>query len=283
MNLKTLHPQHRERAESMSNTKMKRNYIFLAVVAVVLTVAAFTGCDEENAETLMQTAVKYFTPAAEQGDAEAQYRLADCYAKAKGVERDYEKAFGWMKKAAEQGYPLAQMCIGFYYEAGIGVQEDPVEGEKWVNQSFDAVHKLAEQGNAEAQLYLATCYGSGDGVEQDGEKALEWNRKAAENGNEQAQKNIGMIYLIKDRNGKEAVKWLRMAAENGEQEAVLTLGLIYWGGDTFIFDGIGESTVPPDWDEAEKWFRKAADGPFAKEAKNALENMEEALKQGESW
>jgi len=35
MNLKTLHPQHCERAASMSNTKMSRN-IFFAVVAVIL-------------------------------------------------------------------------------------------------------------------------------------------------------------------------------------------------------------------------------------------------------
>lgn len=276
----------------MSNTKKNRNIIFtvVATVAVFLTVAAFAGCHTEEGDLQKglsasrqqdyKTAAKYFTAAAEQGNAEAQYRLAECYAKAEGLERDYEKAFGWMMKAAEQGCPLAQMCIGFYYDAGIGVQKDTDEGKKWVNQSFDAVHKLAEQGNAEAQLYLATCYGSGIGIEQDKEMALEWNRKSAENGNAQAQKNIGLIFLMKERNGKEAVKWLRMAAENGEQEAVLTLGLIYWGGDTFIFDGIGESTVPPDWNEAEKWFRKAADGPFAKEAKNALENMEEARKHG---
>ena len=227
-----------------------------------------------------KTALAHFTAAAERGDAEAQYRLADCYAKANGVERDLKKAFGWMLKSAEQGYPKAQMCIGFYYESGLGVRKDPAEAEKWIKQSFDAVLKLAEQGDSEAQFYLATCYGSGSGVEMDEKKALEWNRKAAENGNEQAQKNVGLVYLMQERNAKEAVKWLRMAAENGEQESVLLCGLIYWGGDDYIFDGIGEPTVAPDWDEAEKWFRMALDGPFAQEAKNALENMEEARKQG---
>ena len=38
-----LHQQHRERAVSMSNTKMRRN-IFFAVVAVILAVTAFAGC-----------------------------------------------------------------------------------------------------------------------------------------------------------------------------------------------------------------------------------------------
>ena len=227
-----------------------------------------------------KAAFGHFKTAAERGDAEAQYRLADCYAKAKGVERDYEKAFGWMMKSAEQGYPLARLCIGLYYEGGIGVRKDHAEAKKRVEESFDAVLKLAEQGDAEVQLYLATCYGMGIGAEMDKKKALEWNRKAAENGNEQAQKNVGLVYLMQERNAKEAVKWLRMAAENGEQESVLLCGLIYWGGDDYIFDGIGEPTVAPDWDEAERWFRMALDGPFAQEAKNALENMEEARKQG---
>lgn len=230
-----------------------------------------------------KAAFGHFKTAAEQGDTEAQYRLADSYAKSKGVERDLEKAFGWMKKAAEQGCAKAQMCLGFYYEGGIGVRKDPAEAEKWMKRSFNAVHRLAEQGDAEAQLYLATYYGSNIGAgggEKDGEMALLWNRKAAENGNEQAQKNVGLLYLSKEQNTKEAVKWLRLAAENGEQEAPMILGLIYWGGDTYIFGRIAESTFAPDWNEAEKWFRTALNGPFAEEAKNALVNIAEARKQG---
>ena len=40
---------------------------------------------------------------AEQGDAEAQCRLAYYYEKGKGVEKDSEKAVEWYTKAAEQG------------------------------------------------------------------------------------------------------------------------------------------------------------------------------------
>ena len=76
----------------MSNTKMRRK-VFLAVVAVVLTVAAFAGCgkSKENTKELLQkgnaaykaknyeTAVKHYKKAAEQGDALAQNMLALCY------------------------------------------------------------------------------------------------------------------------------------------------------------------------------------------------------------
>ena len=182
---------------------------FAAVFAFFLAAAVFTGCDSktENAasdksgnansaesagelekglaaykQKDYKTAFGHFKNAAEQGDAEAQYRLADSYAKAKGVERDLKKGFEWMKKAAEQGYAKAQMCIGFYYGGGVGVRKDPAEADKWIKQSFDTVLKLAEQGDVEAQLYLASYYGSEIGVEMDEKKALEWNRKAAENG-----------------------------------------------------------------------------------------------------
>ena len=43
MNLKTLHQQHSERAETMSNTKMRRNIVF-AVVAGLLVLGFFTSC-----------------------------------------------------------------------------------------------------------------------------------------------------------------------------------------------------------------------------------------------
>ena len=43
MNLKTLHQQHSERAETMSNTKMRRNSVF-AVVAGLLVLGFFTSC-----------------------------------------------------------------------------------------------------------------------------------------------------------------------------------------------------------------------------------------------
>ena len=52
--------------------------------------------------TLQAQTASDYQAAAENGDAEAQYKLGDCYDKAKGVTRDYEKAAYWFAKAAEQ-------------------------------------------------------------------------------------------------------------------------------------------------------------------------------------
>ena len=45
---------------------------------------------------------------AERGDVEAQYRLAEMYAEAQGVDQDYAKATQWARKAADQGNAKAQ-------------------------------------------------------------------------------------------------------------------------------------------------------------------------------
>ena len=52
--------------------------------------------------------------AAEQGDADAQYKLGFMYNKGEGVPQDYKKAFYWCTKAAEQGLVNAQ-CSSWGY------------------------------------------------------------------------------------------------------------------------------------------------------------------------
>jgi tetratricopeptide (TPR) repeat protein len=54
------------------------------------------------------SAVKYWTKAAELGDAVAHYQLADSYHDGKGVEKDEEKDVYHLEKAAIGGHPLAR-------------------------------------------------------------------------------------------------------------------------------------------------------------------------------
>ena len=46
--------------------------------------------------------------------------------------------------------------------------------------------KAAEQGDANAQLWIGYCYENGDGIVKDKAEAIKWYRKAAEQGNQQA-------------------------------------------------------------------------------------------------
>ena len=83
--------------------------------------------------------------------------------------------------------------------------------------------KAAEQGNADAQYSLGFCYKYGHGVDESETEAVKWFRKAAEN--------------------------YRKAAEQGNADAQCDLGKCYKYGH-----GVDESET-----EAEKWFRKAAE------------------------
>jgi TPR repeat protein len=100
--------------------------------------------------------------------------------------------------------------------------------------------KAAEQGDAEAQTYLGGMYESGEGVTQDSAEAVKWYRKAAEQGYATAQTYLGRHY-----NGEgvtqdyaEAVKWLRKAAEQGDEEAQNNLGWMYEKGNGVLQDRI---------------------------------------------
>ena len=80
-------------------------------------------------------AVLWFTKAAEQGEVDAQYWLAEMYRKKEGEcfsNCDYLAA-KWHRKAAEQGDTNAQIIIGDMYIRGVGVIQDKVLAHMWFN------------------------------------------------------------------------------------------------------------------------------------------------------
>ena len=54
--------------------------------------------------------------------------------------------------------------------------------------------KAAEQGNADAQNNLGVMYAAGRGVARDDTEAVDWYRKSAEQGNVLAQQNLERMY-----------------------------------------------------------------------------------------
>jgi TPR repeat protein len=139
---------------------------------------------------------------------------------------------------------------------------------------------LADQGVAEAEFNLGLMYAQGQGVQQDDAEALNWCRKAADQGDADAQ--VWMIYGrglapryaeamkwywrgITYSNGygvpqddAKAMKLYRLAADYGLAGAQYTLGMHYE-------NGIG---VPQDYSEAVKWYRLAADQGHAQAQSN---------------
>jgi antitoxin component YwqK of YwqJK toxin-antitoxin module len=90
-----------------------------------------------------KTAVKWFTIAAELGDALAQYNLGLIYEGGQGVPQDDEAAVKWYKLAAEQGDSGAQYNLGAMYAFGKGVIQDKVHAHMWWNIAASSGNKIA--------------------------------------------------------------------------------------------------------------------------------------------
>ena len=94
---------------------------------------------------------------AEEGDAEAQNELGDCYYFGEKIEEDIDQAVIWYMKAASQGNDDAQYSLGWCYENGEGVAKNDQQALMWYKKS-------AENGNREAQDILISHYNYGVGV-----------------------------------------------------------------------------------------------------------------------
>lgn len=183
--------------------------------------------------------------AAEQGEADAQYRLG-CYAK------DETEALKWYHKAAEQGHEGAKSRLVGWYK----LEED--RAVKWYRKAeVGWYRKAAEQGCVIAQFRLGMCYATGTGVEQNQEKAEEWFDKIKDPFDQFMIGNCFLAPLHFDfiRDEVMAMKWYRKAAEQGYADAQYMLGLCY--------------CVKQDKPEAVKWLQKAAKQGHEK-AKKAL-------------
>ena len=81
----------------------------------------------------------------------------------------------------------------------------------------------AEQGDADAQNNLGFMYAQGKGVPENDVEAVKWSRKAAEQGDAFAQYNLGVMYAQGARVPEDyvlAYAWLNLAAAQGQKEAV---------------------------------------------------------------
>ena len=80
---------------------------------------------------------------------------------------------------------------------------------------LDDVKRAAEQGDSEAQYKLGCCYDSGNGVKIDPQEAMSWWTKAAKQNNPKAQYELGEYYSLGHQVEKDENKaqeyWIKAA------------------------------------------------------------------------
>ncbi len=95
-------------------------------------------------------------------------RLIDTYFNTE----QYDKCFEGHLPLAEQGYPLAECQIGYFYYDGLGTEKDMAQAYYWTERS-------ATHGDRDGQYNLAWFYEEGIGVEPNQAEARRWYRMAA--------------------------------------------------------------------------------------------------------
>lgn len=82
---------------------------------------------------------------AQNGDAQAQNDLAECYQYGYGVETDYEKALEWYDKSAAQNNKDALFNMGIFFLNGVGGNLNCQEGLNYLEQAKLQGHNEAQQ------------------------------------------------------------------------------------------------------------------------------------------
>jgi len=110
-------------------------------------------------------------------------------------------------------------------------------------------------------------YNLGDGVDRDYVQAIPWLRLAGDQGNAQAQLNLGNMYvrgLGTAKDLSEAAKWYKLAAAQGEANSQFALGVMHDNGQG----------VPKDELRAFMWLDLAAQKLKGAAGEQAVNNRE---------
>ena len=166
------------------------------------------------------------------GDAEAQFRIGECYLLGGQVNRDIEEAAEWFQKSMLQGHETAKERFYSFYSKQL--------------------EKRAKNGDAEAQFQTGNFYYKGAYVTRNIETAADWYLKAKAQGHEEAKEQfysffskilekdakinpesmyvLGCFYMDGnqvEKNLKKGTKYLATAYQKGQDIAFDKLSSIY--------------------------------------------------------
>lgn len=109
--------------------------------------------------------------------------------------RDFSESIRLLRPAADKGDAEAQYYLGFANRnVGLDNADDPKKAVGFLSESHAWFEKSALQGYAQAQTEYASDFNTGLGAVTDYGKALEWMQKAYANGDEGARLDLQQWY-----------------------------------------------------------------------------------------
>ncbi len=166
--------------------------------------------------------------------------------------------FTVFQELADKGYGKAYLPLSNMYWGGQGIAEDKDKALKYSRLAVEWCLANQSLNDTEIWRYLGCKYlHGGFGVMQNDEQALFWYRKAAEQGDTEAQNQLGDIFKYGLCEGGidyyEARDWYQKAAFQNYAQGQVNYGLMW----------LGEEDFELDFDEAISWFYKAAEQDYA--------------------
>lgn len=172
-------------------------------------------------------AAEWYSKAAAQNDAYAQFQYAVLLLDGKHVEADKAQAERLMEKAAEAGNSMAQ----FNY-AQILMKNSP--GESGINAAYPWFQKAADNNLADAEYAVSQILANGTAnIKQDEAEARLYLLRAAQKNYDTAQLDLA-TWLVEGRGGERnfdaGFQWMLKAARSGNVAAQARLARLYRDG-----------------------------------------------------
>jgi TPR repeat protein len=206
--------------------------------------------NDPNKKRLEGDAVIRYEDARNKGYVAALNNLALMYDKGEGIGRpDPEGATKLLQAGANQGHAIAMYNLAFRYRNGEGGLP------RNANLAYEYFAKAAEAGNVGAMVEIGTLLWCGCGGPRNSVRAVEWLRRAANTGSDEAKRYLGIAYFVGGQDvpadKSEALLWFAQAAEEGDSVSQRYLA-------TMLESGFGLATQQPQL--AERYWRLAAYG-----------------------
>ena len=145
-----------------------------------------------------EKAFVWFLKSAQEGNKFAQYSLANLYYYGNGAKKNFKEALGWYMRSAKQGQPYAAYAVGNMYENGELAEKDKKKSQGYYNQALSGFLKLEANGQADDNLFykIGVMYKNGFGTEADMDKAIDYFKRSAELNNKNGLYEYGKALLL---------------------------------------------------------------------------------------
>lgn len=170
-----------------------------------------------------QEAYKWYHKSAEQGDKDGLYGMGILCMNGLGVEKNFQKAEEYLQQSGAKGVSKAYTKLGIlYYSGGYGLEAD-------TNLAIELWQKAVKLNDVEGMYELGKCYKEGiGGLPKDTEKAIYLFKKCAKKGHLASCYYVGELLgdkaseetKQKEKWTRESNKWLKRAIKRGNRKAL---------------------------------------------------------------